>query len=164
MDQGSGEKTTILSHYLGEYRYFQYATKGGIGDLVYVSGEILIFQNRAGDPAFHHWSHDYFEKKPEHEGFVFHYESRLYFAATKQGVMRLGIARTFAGKRHESYLPGLIVSVRDDPHRDPYAARFIMVHSDNRELIAELDPASPAGAEAFKARTKADYAWYMLLH
>lgn len=166
MAQKEGDKAILLDAYLGKYHYFQYWTRQGVESRKLVMGEIHVFADDGGNPAFRHWSHDYDKPKPEHEGFVFHYEAKLYFAGTRPGVMRLAIARTFAPEgRRESFLPGLIVSVRNEPYRDPYAARFILVHEDNRTLIDDLDPDKNSKAEArFAELLKSSGDDYMLLN
>lgn len=154
----------MLEGYQGQYHYFQYWTPQGVEALRLVTGRIEVYADDAGNPAFRHWSHNYDKEKPEHEGFVFHYETKLYFAATRRGVMRLAIARTFAEHRSENFLPGLIVSVRDEPYRDPYAARFILVHEENKTLIRKLDPKAKGAKQLFAQLLKGKGDNYLLLN
>jgi hypothetical protein len=159
--QKAGDTNLLLEDYLGEYRYFRYASHGEEKDAILVEGKIVISRDYNGDPMFAHWSHDYdwADPTPEHNGFVFRYESRLFFAARRRGIMRLAIASTFAEVRSRDALYGLVLSVRSKPsQRHPFCARFIMVHRDNASLSKEL---SEGGEEAFKARVKGP-AYYML--
>lgn len=176
MEQPEGARDDLLRDYLGEFRYFRFACKGAIDDIYYVSGRIRIFKDPEGNPSFEHWSHDYASEDPEHTGLVFHYENRIYMLGTARGMMRLAIGRTLTAPKSRGYIAGLVVSVRDDPHRDPYSARFIMVHEANKLLIQRLSDESSSseqntvggfktnGEVAFGEVSRADYAWYLLTH
>lgn len=164
--QDENDLAHLLKNYRGEYRYFRFASlSGDEKNLTYVSGRIVIERDADGDPSFRHWSEDYGVTKPvaEHIGYVFKQEQRLFFAGRKVGVMRLGIARTFDSDKAKDALHGIVVSVRTS-QRDPYGARFIMVHVDNEQLIETLDPKSPGSKQAFFNLSKGRYAYYMLIH
>ena len=162
--QDESDKESILSRYQGEYRYFRYAAKVGEPPK-YVQGKIRIW-NQDGDPVFGHWSHDYPFKSldPEHAGFVFRAETHLFLAARAPGVLRLSIARTHRGDPGKASMLGLTLSMRNPPTQDPFAARFLLVHCDNKALIARLDPDLPGAESRFREMIKpSDHDHYMLI-
>lgn len=175
IEQPKTEKAGVLDEYRGEYRYFRFAAiKGPAFDREYVMGRIVVDDDGTGNPKFGHWSHDYDWDNPipEHSGYLFRFGERLFFWGWRKGVLRLAIALTM-DKKSTGEMHGLLVSVRNE-HRDPFAARFILVPVENETLIKRLsskkeEPENNLGAKtegesAFHAISKGDNAFYMLIH
>lgn len=168
LDQERSQKSEILKRYEGEYKYYRYASPKG-DSLVYVSGRIKIFEDNEGNPAFQHWSATYLarakkERDPQHTGYVFVQENRLFMMGVGEGTLRLSICETFKkNARANSVLHGIVVSTRSSP-RDPFGARFILVHADNGEAQSRLDPGNPDGEKNFHQDSIWDQAHYLKIH
>lgn len=175
IEQPKTEKAGVLDEYKGEYRYFRFAAVRGPASVrEYVMGRIVVQDDGTGNPKFGHWSHDYdwSSPTPEHEGFLFRFGERLFFWGWRRGVLRLAITPTM-DKKSTGEMHGLLVSVRNE-HRDPFAARFILVPVENEKLIERLSnkapvPANEEGAKtegesSFHRLSKGDNAYYMLIH
>ena len=177
----SSQESRLLS---GKYKYFRYyAPAQDPNTLVFISGDIEIIRD-SGLLKFEHNSHNYRESPhyeegvPEHTGYVLKGNDNLFFIGTRSGTIRLGISeRLTDDKKDNSYMRGLVVSVRSAPPHDPFSARFVMVPIENEALISKLSDgsivsvfspelgrniASKAGEEEFFRITQGRYAYLML--
>lgn len=152
-----GQSVQAIEQLLGDYRYFRYWSEQDAGQLEYVSGTIVIKLNEGGMPVFEHRSHNHDPDPaapPEHTGFVFLGNGHLYMLGWRASTIRLGMARTLEDRRR-SYMHGLVLSVRGGAKKDPFSARFVMVHSDNAAQIQKLQDErvlSPEQYEQFAKR------------
>lgn len=145
--QVDGAVRDIIGGNRGNYTYFRYWSNplGTHDRLEYVSGRITILE-RNGIPVFHHWSHNHESETPEHTGYVFLSDGGLFFLGHRAGTLRLGVARPILDKQID-YMHGLVLSRRASSHKQPFAARFLMVHESNGPLIEKLSNKTPLTKE-----------------
>lgn len=141
----------VLKQYRGNYRYYRITAPKG-DDTVYASGSIRIYADPDGKPSFAHRSSSHLKNSatdPQHMGYVFVHGERLFLAGAGDGTLTMWICETFRSSPETDVLHGVSVSSRSIP-RDPFAARFILVHNKNSVWQEQLDPQSDGGHEVFK--------------
>ena len=133
----SQDRKDIATRLCGDYRYFRYDTPPINGKSELNEGRIRIKAEGNGDLAFYHWSPGWEdEAKPEHVGYAFLVNHKLFMLAWKQGVIRLGIAH-YADDGN-GVMSGFVLSVRSGGHNPIFSAASVLVHEGNGKVLVAL--------------------------
>jgi hypothetical protein len=131
------DRKDIAAKLCGDYRYFRNDTPpiGGKSELN--EGRVRIRAEGNGDLAFYHWSPDWRdEAKPEHVGYAFLVNNKLFMLAWKQSVLRLGIAHY--ADDGKGVMSGFVLSVRSGGHNPIFSAASVLVHESNSRVLDAL--------------------------
>ena len=144
INQDSDDLKKFIKKYCGCYTYFRYFDENGDSaysnstfNAKYVSGNIRIYA-AGGIPVFSHWSHNYDQEDPEHEGIIFLAGSRIFMLGYRNKILRLAIAEIPENPEREP-IHGAILSITTK-YKIPFAARFVMILDTNVELMELLQP------------------------
>ena len=148
LDINSASVKTTIDVWKGKYRYFRFFSKGNSRDeheYNYGGGKIHI-ENENNIPVFKHWSHNYEGDTPEHTGYVYKSDNHIFMLGAGEKKMRLAVAYN-VNKPSDELIAGIVLSQRNAAPYNAFAARFLMVHEDNKNLIEKLSSTIPTTSE-----------------
>lgn len=166
ISQNPETAASLLRTIRGEYVYYRFFSAAinpidKVNDSTLRKGRIKIF-GQDGYPQLHHWSPNWDQEEPEHQGFVFQSGLNMFMLSMSAGVMRLAICNI--PNKIQDRAVGIMTSLRKDVPHNPFGARFIMVRKENTADQANLDGDTPESHVQFHDMTGAGYAWLMLSH
>lgn len=152
--QSMRDRKSIANRVCGNYHYFRQDNPVSDPDGKLSEGRITIAPAPNGDIVFSHWpplqengTDPDRDSSPEHEGYAYFVDNKLFMLGWKAGMLRLGIAHCPNDKC--TLMSGYVLSIRSGGGTERiFVAAAILVHEDQTQLLESFR--SESGIKQFQ--------------